>query len=268
MNVQQVPIQRIIADPHNPRRDFNSAKRAELAASIQQHGIQVPLLGYAAGDKYMLGDGHCRWEAALELLFTELPMIVFPQRPSEQDLLLTQLTINGHRHALSAVDEWQAFTRLCQLNNWSPSQLATALAISNAAVTRTLAIGKLTPDERQRVSESKISKSAAYALARLPPEQRTACLEQAAAGELTRDALNARARKPKPTDRVVGRRISCQTPRANISVQGNETFDLVGLIDLFEFAAKELKKAHAQKLDLRTALLVLRDRSVPRIANS
>ena len=164
LNVSLIAIEKLIADPNNPPRDAAGQAKSELCASLRSHGVKVPLIGYNVPGGIMLGNGHRRLEAAREAGIPELPVIVFPQKPGEAELLATQLTINGHRQALNPVDEFEAFTRLSRLKDWSPSELARGLAISNAEVTRVMAIGKLSAEERQLVREGKISKSSAYAL--------------------------------------------------------------------------------------------------------
>ena len=261
MKAELVPVERIIAAPHNPRTDFTPQKMAELAASIKLHGIRVPLIGYTVANGIMLGDGHCRLRAAMSLGLEEVPVVIFPQKPEEADLLAIQLTINGHRQGLNPVDEYEAFVRLAKLKSWSATELATCLAVSNAEVTRVLAIGKLSAAERQLVREGKISKSAAYALSRMTPEQRATLTRKAAAGEITRDELNTQARKKGKAEEVKTQRVSCPLAGGTISVQSATGLNLPSLIDLLEELIRECRKARSQGLDISTAVRVLRDRS-------
>lgn len=100
MKAELVSIERIIPDPLNPRSDFSEEQKRQLVESILLHGIKVPLIGYVVPNGVMLGDGHCRLEAAREAGLTELPVVIFSQKPDEASLLATQLTINAHRLAL------------------------------------------------------------------------------------------------------------------------------------------------------------------------
>ena len=135
----------------------------------------------------MLGDGHRRLAVAREAGIPEIPVIFFPQKPTEAELLATQLTVNGHREALNPMDEFEAFSRLAKLKNWFFSELADGLAVTNSEITRVMARGNLSPVEQQLLREGKISKSAAYALSRMTGEQRAAMVLKAASGEVTRD---------------------------------------------------------------------------------
>ena len=40
--VQYIPLERIVPNPHQPRRDFDPEGLQELAASIRQYGILQP----------------------------------------------------------------------------------------------------------------------------------------------------------------------------------------------------------------------------------
>lgn len=262
MKAELVPIEQIIPDPSYPRSDFSEEQRRQLAESIRLHGIKVPLIGYVvANGSIMLGDGHCRLEAAREAGLKELPVIAFSHKPGEAELLATQLTINGHRLALNPMDEHDAFVRLAKLKNWSPSDLAAGLAVNPSEVTRVLALGKLSPDERQLVREGKITKSAAYALSRMSPAERASLVQKAANGEVTRDQLNARARKKDRSESVKTQRVSCAVAGGKVSVQAEQGLNLGGLIELLEELLKECRKARSQGLNISTAAKILSDKS-------
>jgi ParB family chromosome partitioning protein len=261
MKAELVPLERIIPDPFNPRTDFPEEQKRQLVESIRLHGVKVPGIGYTVGNGIMLGDGHFRLEAAREAGLKEMPVIVFQHKPDEAELLATQLTINGHRLALNPMDERDAFLRLMKLKVWSPKDLATGLAISPSEVTRVLSLSKLSPDEQQLVREGKITKSAAYALSRMPAEERASLVEKAASGEITRDQLNARARKKDKSESVKTRRVSCALAGRKVSVQAEQGINLGGLIELLEQLLKSFRKARSQGLDVATAVQILKDQN-------
>jgi ParB family chromosome partitioning protein len=261
MKIEMVPVARLLADPNNPRSQISADDKADLALSVRTHGIKVPLIGFQVPEGIMLGDGHRRREVAKELGIAEVPVIVFPSKPDEGDLLAAQLTINGVRHGLNPVDEYEAFNRLARLKKWNASELAKGLAVSNAEVTRVLAIGKLSVEERELVRQGKIAKSAAYALARMSPEQRATSVRKAASGELTRDDLNAQARKKPPVEAKKSPRLQCLLPGGTVSLQASQGLSVGSVIDLLEELLKECRKARSQGWDTTTLARVLRDRT-------
>src|SRR5687767_7028498 len=77
--VQPLPIDRIHPNPRQPRTQFDQAALAELAASIQAHGIIQPLIVTQNPDQfgtYYLVAGERRWRAALLAGLTTVPAIV------------------------------------------------------------------------------------------------------------------------------------------------------------------------------------------------
>lgn len=173
MKLERVLLAHVATDPDNPRQVVSDEKLQELIESIRCYGVQVPTFGYVIPDgRKMLIDGHRRMQAAGEAGLTEIPMLVFASKPSEAEVLTKQLTINGHRQALTPIEEFKAFSRLAALNGWNHVQLASGLAISKSEVTRVMSIGGLSPDELHLLADGKLSKSGAYALARMEGEQR------------------------------------------------------------------------------------------------
>lgn len=260
MQVTRVPIGKLIRDPNNPRKTSTDSRQA-LKASISIHDILVPLVGFEVDEGIMVADGHGRLEVALELGKLDCPVIILPRKPSEAELLVTQLAINGHRESLNPIEEYEAFVRAMKLMNWSASQLAQGLPVSGAEVTRVMSIGKLSVEERQLVLEGKISKSSAYALSRMPPEVRAVMALKAAQGEITRDELNKQARRTKKTVGAKTRRFCCPMAEGTISVQAIEGMNWDSLIELLEKLLKECKRSKTQGIDITTAERVMRDRN-------
>lgn len=263
MKVEMVPIGEFLVDESNLRK--SPVELTELIESIRTHGIQVPLIGYRTKGKVIPVDGKCRLEASRMVGIAELPVVILDGKPTEAELLVAQLTINGHRQALNPVDRWKGFERLMSLNNWSPGQLAKALAISNSEVTSILALGKLTPEERALVQQGKIKLSAAYAISRMPAEERAEWVSRAAAGEVTRDQLNVKARRKKCAGQKKGR-VRFEMPFGLVSVAAHSQFDLAGCIELLDGLSRELRKLRGQGLDVATASRVLLDRTRNKLA--
>jgi ParB family chromosome partitioning protein len=261
MKVTMVPGKEIVTDPDNPRTDITPESLSELTESIKGHSIKVPLIGYATSAGVMIVDGNRRFGAGSLAGLLEFPVIVHPNKPSEAELLATQLTINGHRAALNPADEYFAFSRLLQLNGYSPSELAAELAISASEVTRVLALGKLSPAELQLVRDGRIVKSAAYALSRMEPEKRAAMAQKAANGQVTRDQLDRESRRPQKSKGARLRRISFAVPGGMVSLQSDAGLDLQRAIETLESLVRECRKYRTQGLDITTAVRISKDQS-------
>lgn len=259
LRVENLPVAELHPDPHNPRKDVDERADRELTASIALHDVKVPLMCFRESEKIMIGDGHRRWRCSKAAARETVPCIVFPKRPAEDELLAVQLTINAHRQNLNPMEEHVAFERLATLRGWTPSQLAAGLAISTTEVTRVLSLGKLTTEERQLVRDGKVPKSSGYALARIAPEERKGLAQKVAAGEVTRDQLDALAwRKPKGNGAAI-KRVCCAIPDGSVTVSCGRDLNLSALADLFDGLARQCRKFKSQKLDTSTAMRVLHD---------
>jgi ParB family chromosome partitioning protein len=255
------PTDKLQHDTSNPRKYLDAVRDRELAESVALYGVQVPLICYQTPQQPMIADGQRRWLAAKEAGQQTVPIYLLPQRPDEGDLLTLQLTINEHRSQLNVVDEYEAYLRLMELRGWSQAQLATGLALRPAEITSVMALGKLSAAQRQLVRERQLSRSSAYAVARLPVAERDECLKQAVAGQLKRDQLNAKARRRTKTDERKSQRIVCSLREAEVTVKAAAGLNLTSLIDLLDELLRLCRKARTDGLDIQTAVRVFRDRA-------
>lgn len=101
--LQQVPVDKIVRNPENPRIVFRPEELADLLESIRIYGVQVPISVYKAGSHYVLIDGERRWRCASKLNFGAIPALV-QAKPSELENLLLMFNI----HALR--EQWDLLT--------------------------------------------------------------------------------------------------------------------------------------------------------------
>ena len=93
-----LPIERLEHGAHNPRR---VPPRAELRESIEQDGIQQPLIVRPAADRdvYHITDGWQRYQAATSLGWEQLPVAVYE----------TPLAALAATESASIVREWSTY---------------------------------------------------------------------------------------------------------------------------------------------------------------
>jgi len=129
-----VPIEQVVPDPNQPRRDMGDERMAELAASLTEYGVLQPLLVREAGllddgrTRYIIIAGGRRYAAALLAGLARLPLLV---RESEgATLRITQLVENIQRQDLAPLEEARAFQELMDTDGLTAAALATRLHIS------------------------------------------------------------------------------------------------------------------------------------------
>ncbi|MBH1829258.1 ParB/RepB/Spo0J family partition protein [Stenotrophomonas maltophilia] len=74
--VREIALALIDPDPDQPRKNFDSAKLAELAQSIKVYGVIQPVVVKTAGSRFMLVSGERRWRAAALAQLETIPVVV------------------------------------------------------------------------------------------------------------------------------------------------------------------------------------------------
>lgn len=150
-NEQDVPfklisLDRIMADPDQPRQNFKEEKINELAESINARGVLQPIRVIPIEDsKYMLVAGERRWRAAQKAGLQEIPAVVVDNK-SKFDRLIDGLVENIQRDNLSALEKADSIRKIQELNpHFSDTVLAKTIGISRMMLYRLMNIHKL-PD--------------------------------------------------------------------------------------------------------------------------
>lgn len=101
-----LPVGNLTPGPLQPRRSFEEAGLAELAASLREHGVLQPLLVRPVDGSYEIVAGERRWRAAQLAGLTEVPVVV--RHLSDEQARLAALIENLQREDLNLVDEVDA----------------------------------------------------------------------------------------------------------------------------------------------------------------
>jgi ParB family chromosome partitioning protein len=199
---KEIRLDRIKADPKQPRRSFDDAKLEELAASIRREGVLQPIaVRYdSEQDAYIVVHGERRLRAARMAGQETIPAIV--RDVPEERRLIQQLMENIVRDDLNAVDRAAALRVLkTQLDDAPWEQVAEAVGIRRSRLFQLLGTGKLPEAAREDIRMGRLSEKQSRALQGLSPEtqeaMRVAIVEDGIpAEEAMRLARELRAREP------------------------------------------------------------------------
>ena len=108
--LEYVPVEKITANPFQPREYVLDEPLAELKKSIEQYGIIVPLIVNKEGGHYTLVAGQRRLQAARELGFRFVPAIV--RSLNSRQVMEISYMENLHREELSKIDIVKMFDRI------------------------------------------------------------------------------------------------------------------------------------------------------------
>ena len=174
---QEIPIDRVRRNPHQPRGDFGEAELSELAASIAAHGVLQPIVVRAVADGgYEVIAGERRLRAARMAGLTQIPAVI--RDSSSEELLELALVENVQRADLNPIEEAGAYRELIDRFGLSHEAVARQVGKSRVAISNALRLLDLAPETRQAIVEGKISEGHGRALAALTvPELQRAVLQ-------------------------------------------------------------------------------------------
>lgn len=204
----EVPLDRIIPNPLQPRSVMQAEGLEELAASIREHGILQPLLVTydAAQDLYILVAGERRLRAARLAGLELVPVLV--RQATEQQRLELALIENVQRADLTALETAEAYRQLADDFHLSHEEIAARVGKNRVTVTNTLRLLKLPIEVRQALADGRITEGHARALLGLPSDKaQTAALET-----ILRHSLNVRQTEDL-VHKLLGERIKKAGPR-------------------------------------------------------
>lgn len=154
--VLKVPVEKIEANPFQPRRHFADSQLAELSESIKEHGIIQPLIVTAKeGGVYELIAGERRWRAAKLLNLRTVPVIV--RQAEKQQKMEMSLIENLQREDLNSLERAWAYRRLLDEFNLTQGELAKRVGKGRPSVTNSLRLLALPEEIQKALEENKIT---------------------------------------------------------------------------------------------------------------
>lgn len=166
IRLEEVPIDSIVPNPHQPRVHFDEESLSELAASIMEIGVLQPVLVRPVDGGYELLAGERRWRAARRAGLTVIPAVV--RVTDELGSVERALIENLHRQDLTALEEAAAYQQLVEDFGLTHEQVASRVGKSRSAVTNTLRLLSLPPSIQHLLADGRLSAGHAKALLGTP----------------------------------------------------------------------------------------------------
>lgn len=196
-----LPLDEIIPNRDQPRKQFDDEALADLSASIAQHGVLQPLLVRPMPDgSYQLVAGERRWRASRMAGLTEVPVVI--REMSEQESAELALIENLQREDLNPMEEAIGYRTLMENYGMTQEQAAQVVNKSRPAVANALRLLQLPEAVTDMVSQGKLSAGhARTVLAFEGEEAQIAAANQAVDKGLSVRELEkmAKSAKRKPT---------------------------------------------------------------------
>jgi len=165
-DLQRLPVNKIDANPFQPRRIFNSTEVATLADSIRQHGVLQPIIVRAIDDRFQLIAGERRLRACVEAKLNEIParvMVLDDRRVSE-----LAMVENLQREDLNAIEKATAFRDYLSRYGGTQEELSSRLGLDRSTLSNLIRLLDLPEAVQSAVMSKVISQGHARALLGLP----------------------------------------------------------------------------------------------------
>ncbi len=157
-----LPLDKLQANPDQPRQTFDKDALEELAASINEHGIIQPIVVTPKGEGYEIVAGERRYRASKLAGLTEVPVIV--RSMSDQTQLEISLIENIQRRDLNSIETATAYAKLRDQFNLTNDEIAKRVQKSSSAVINTMRLLKLPTEVIALIAEGQLSEGQARPL--------------------------------------------------------------------------------------------------------
>lgn len=154
--LRYIHVSAIVANPDQPRRDFDPVALTELATSLSEHGMLQPIIVVPKGQKYQIVAGERRWRASQLAGLETIPALI--RTLNNQHKLEIALIENLQREDLNPLETATAYLKLntqFNLTHEEIAQRAGGKAVST--ITNTIRLLRLPDTAKQALVEGAIS---------------------------------------------------------------------------------------------------------------
>lgn len=162
--IVEIPTERLLPNPYQPRKQFSSEEMLGLADSIQQNGVLQPLLARRINnsDYYELIAGERRLRASILANLQTVPCIVLDC--DYQDSAVISILENIQRANLNFFEEALAIAHLHEHFGLTQQEIGKKLGKSQSALSNKLRLLRLPADVRYYIEKEGLTERHARAL--------------------------------------------------------------------------------------------------------
>ncbi len=162
-SISEIPLTQIVANPNQPRREFDETALGELAESIKNVGIVQPItLRKMEGGTYQIIAGERRWRASQMAGLQSIPAYI--RTADDENMMQMALVENIQREDLNAIEVALAYQHLIEKYNLKQEELSEQIGKNRATIANTLRLLKLPAQVQMAIKNKQIDKGHARAL--------------------------------------------------------------------------------------------------------
>jgi len=165
----RVSVYEIDRNPFQPRKEFNEEQIAELAESLDKHGMLQPIVVRRVGERYQLIAGERRLRASIKAGWPDVPV----QIREVDDRQMSELAMieNLQRRDLNALEKAASFQNYLAQYRCTHEELAQRLSMDRSTVANLIRLMELPAGVQDSLRAGLISAGHARALLPLGEER-------------------------------------------------------------------------------------------------
>ena len=184
--VHELPIEDVIPNENQPRKNFDEQSLATLAESIKNLGIFQPIVVRKQKDKYQIVAGERRYRAALMVGLETVPVVV--KNYNTEEMTEVALVENLQREGLDPIEEALAYQGLMNTYKQTQEMISARLGRSRSYIANMMRLLKLAASVQKDLIEGDLTVGQARPLLAL----RSAAQQVEAAERIKEGELSAR----------------------------------------------------------------------------
>lgn len=163
-----IPLDKIDPNPDQPRKEFDENALNELAQSIKESGVIVPITVKKEADRYILIAGERRYRASKIANLKEIPAYI--KIATKQEIMEMALVENIQREDLNAIEIALSLKALIEECDLTQEKMSERIGKSRSTITNHLRLLKLPADVQLALRNNQISMGHARCLINLENE--------------------------------------------------------------------------------------------------
>jgi ParB family chromosome partitioning protein len=157
-----IPIEHLIPNKNQPRKNFSIDELNSLASSIRETGIVQPILVRKINDFYEIVAGERRWRAAQIAKIHEVPVLI--KELTNEEVVKISIIENIQRVDLNPIEEANSYNQLIRDYGYTQEKVSSSLGKSRSYIANSLRLLSLSESIIKYLKEGKLTSGHARAL--------------------------------------------------------------------------------------------------------
>lgn len=167
--VIMVPLEKIEANPQQPRKIFKDEGMEELTGSIKEYGVLQPIILKDEKERYTIIAGERRYRAAQLAGLKKIPAIIKTMETKEAALIA--LVENVQREDLNFLEEARAYKKLMDDFNLTQGEIAEKVNKRQSTISNKIRVLSLPENIQEQLVDNRLTERHARALLKLKDDE-------------------------------------------------------------------------------------------------